>query len=71
MSIQRSGRPALGDTVVIDSWGACTVTADDDASIVRLRIEATGREVRVGERALAAMLANDPADALREQEAGR
>ena len=64
MNMQRSGRPAVGDTVIIDGWGACEVVADDDPSIIRLRIEWSGREVKVGEAALSAMVAHKyPEDA--------
>ncbi len=62
-SLERTGRPAVGDTVRLEGWGVCTVIADDDPSTVRLRIEWTGREVRIGERALRlALLAAEGAD---------
>ena len=45
-------RPKAGETVRIEGWGLCTVMESTDPTLITLRIEWTGREVRVGDVAL-------------------
>jgi len=67
---QRSSRPVVGDTVHVPDVGACEVISTNDPSLINVKT-ADGTVFRVGVKALAAMLNNDPADALAAQERGQ
>ena len=69
MTEQHSGRPAVGETVRLDALGECEVLSSDDPSLVTLK-RPNGATLKIGERALAAMLEQEPAAMLRAQEAG-
>ena len=50
--MSETARPRTGETVRIPGWGDCTVMESTDPTLITLRIEWTGREVRVGDVAL-------------------
>ena len=51
-------RPRTGETVRVEGWGDCTVLDSSDPSLITLRIEWTGRLVRVGDVALLTLIAD-------------